>query len=256
MAGLTDRYLADACTLVIFYAAGPMSRTVQQVMRDSDVAISAIRVWEITGGVWQIRAAPGPRGGVKPPLIGKPARYTNPLTPVCKITISTKRSAGSERMTDNDALERAAREDLKHRPMFLLSYSSFDGPNPAGTDCRFLSLGWAQYDQRAASLKILRHTGDRWSRQSEEIPLHRAIDGVIFLSEAIMALQKGSEGNHLHNLQIRAGTFVNQNEDVRIQSGIESPDAFARELTTPAVIGQLATLRRNLNELQEKGWID
>jgi PIN domain nuclease of toxin-antitoxin system len=45
---VTDRYLADACALIFFYADGPMSPIVQQVMRDGDVAISAITVWEIT----------------------------------------------------------------------------------------------------------------------------------------------------------------------------------------------------------------
>ncbi len=45
---MTDRYLADACALIIFYASGPMSRAVQRVMHDGDVAVSAITVWEIT----------------------------------------------------------------------------------------------------------------------------------------------------------------------------------------------------------------
>ena len=36
-----------------------------------------------------------------------------------------------------------------------------------------MSVGRAQYDQQCASVKIFRHSGNRWSRQSEEIPIHR-----------------------------------------------------------------------------------
>ena len=45
---MTGRYLADACALIVFYTAAPMSRTVEQIMGDGDVAVSAITVWEIT----------------------------------------------------------------------------------------------------------------------------------------------------------------------------------------------------------------
>ncbi len=45
---MTDGYLADACALIVFYAGGPMSPVVQEVMRDGDVAVSSITVWEIT----------------------------------------------------------------------------------------------------------------------------------------------------------------------------------------------------------------
>lgn len=45
---MTDRYLADACALIVFYTSGPISRAAQQAMHDGDVAVSAITVWEIT----------------------------------------------------------------------------------------------------------------------------------------------------------------------------------------------------------------
>jgi PIN domain nuclease of toxin-antitoxin system len=45
---LTDRYLADACALIVFFVAGPMSPAAQQVMLNGDVAVSAVTVWEIT----------------------------------------------------------------------------------------------------------------------------------------------------------------------------------------------------------------
>lgn len=74
---------------------------------------------------------------------------------------------------------------LKHKPVYLLPYYNYDGPYAGETDCIFLSLGWAQYDPRSVSVKTLRYIQkpdqrDRWSRQSEELPIHRAVDAVIF----------------------------------------------------------------------------
>lgn len=34
-------------------------------------------------------------------------------------------------------------------------------------------MGRAQYDTNEASVKIFRHSGQRWSRQSEEVPIQR-----------------------------------------------------------------------------------
>jgi len=158
-------------------------------------------------------------------------------------------------MIDYGELERAAREDLKHHPMFLLRYAELDGPDPTDTDCRFMSLGWAQYNQRDASLKILRHTGDRWSRQSEELPLHRVIDGTILLVEAMRSLDRDGHEYHLNDIKVDADTFSNQDRELYITAGHESPDAFARQLTAPTLLGRLATLRRKLNRLFESGLI-
>ena len=65
--------------------------------------------------------------------------------------------------------------NLKHQPVFLLPYEIHDGPFAGETDCKFLSVGWAQYDPpagqpRGLSVKTLRYTGTKWSRQSENCP--------------------------------------------------------------------------------------
>ncbi len=49
------------------------------------------------------------------------------------------------------------------------------------TDVKALSIGTAQYDFDEISLKVWRHTGIKWSRQNEELPLHRNIDLNILL---------------------------------------------------------------------------
>ena len=60
---------------------------------------------------------------------------------------------------------------LAHKPVFACRYGVGFGDD--SEDAQYLSVGRAQYDQENASVKVLRHTGTRWSRQSEEVPIHR-----------------------------------------------------------------------------------
>jgi hypothetical protein len=142
-------------------------------------------------------------------------------------------------------LKREAEESLKHRPIYLLPYLAHDGPYAGDSDCKFLSLGWAQYDPRSASVKVLRHTGDRWSRQSEELPLHRAIDAVILLASAINSIVDG----HLGPIHFPSATFENQLDDVLLQTVSGTSDAFVREITSPLVLQRLVRLRDILNAM-------
>lgn len=66
---------------------------------------------------------------------------------------------------------------LLHKPIIAVSdYDKIDGLYANQTDVRALSVGEAQWDSNDISVKIWRHTGKKWSRQSEEMPLHRALD--------------------------------------------------------------------------------
>lgn len=144
-------------------------------------------------------------------------------------------------------------ERLKHQPVFLVPYAGFDGPYAGATDCLFLSLGWAQYDPRSASLKTLRHSGSKWSRQSEEIPVHRAVDAVILLAHAIRSML----GPHLNTINLPADTFENQPAGVLIQSGavssITESDTFGQQIASELVRRRLGKLREVLNELHDAG---
>ena len=77
---------------------------------------------------------------------------------------------------------------LKHKPVIVAdNYQNIDGRLAYNSDAKGLSLGLAQWNDRGnidISAKIWRHTGDKWSRQSEEMPLHRAIDLVILICRA------------------------------------------------------------------------
>lgn len=66
---------------------------------------------------------------------------------------------------------------LAHKPIVSVDdYSQHDGIYANNTDVQSLSIGQAQYDCNEISAKVFRHIGNKWSRQSEELPLHRIFD--------------------------------------------------------------------------------
>ena len=78
---------------------------------------------------------------------------------------------------------------LKHKPVIVLeNYDKIDGSYlPEETDAKGLSLGLAQWNDRGnvdISAKVWRFTGEKWSRQSEEMPLHRVLDLAILICKA------------------------------------------------------------------------
>ena len=71
---------------------------------------------------------------------------------------------------------------LGHKPLVSVNdYDQIDGQYRKNTDAKALSIGHAQYDKDEIAMKVWRHTGNRWSRQSEELPLHRNLDLTILL---------------------------------------------------------------------------
>ena len=66
---------------------------------------------------------------------------------------------------------------LKHKPVIVSeNYENVDGRYAYDTDAKGLSLGLAQWNDRGKveiSAKVWRYTGEKWSRQSEELPLHQ-----------------------------------------------------------------------------------
>jgi len=73
---------------------------------------------------------------------------------------------------------------LKHKPVIISEdYNLIDG-RIANSDAKGLSVGLAQWNDRGkvdVSAKVWRYTGEKWSRQSEEMPLHRVIDLAILV---------------------------------------------------------------------------
>ena len=77
---------------------------------------------------------------------------------------------------------------LKHKPVIVCeNYENVDGRDAYHSDAKGLSLGLAQWNDRGKvdiSAKVWRHTGEKWSRQSEELPLLRVLDLAILVCRA------------------------------------------------------------------------
>jgi len=82
---------------------------------------------------------------------------------------------------------------LKHKPVIVCeNYESIDGRYAYNSDAKGLSLGLAQWNDRGKvdiSAKVWRYTGEKWSRQSEEMPLHRVLDLAILVCRGKLHFQ-------------------------------------------------------------------
>ncbi|MDD4961669.1 MAG: DUF6530 family protein [Candidatus Marinimicrobia bacterium] len=99
--------------------------------------------------------------------------------------------------------------ELKHKPVIISEdYDRIDGRNRQ-SEAKGLSLGLAQWNERGKldiSAKIWRHTGGKWSRQSEEMPLHRVLDLAILICRArLFFLERYKKENSGYPLPQRIG---------------------------------------------------
>ena len=92
---------------------------------------------------------------------------------------------------------------LKHKPVIVCeNYENVDGKYAYNSDAKGISLGLAQWNDRGKldiSAKVWRHTGGKWSRQSEELPLHRVIDLAIMVCQAKLHFQEAYRYDKLYD---------------------------------------------------------
>lgn len=95
-------------------------------------------------------------------------------------------------------------KNLKHKPVFAIeNYAQVDGRKAGDTDAKGLSLGLAQWNERGRveiSAKVWRYTGEKWSRQSEELPLHRVIDLALLILSAKKQMSEAYRYEKLYDL--------------------------------------------------------
>jgi hypothetical protein len=155
---------------------------------------------------------------------------------------------------------------LKHKPVIVAeNYDNIDGRYAYDTDAKGLSLGLAQWNDRGrldVSAKIWRYTGEKWSRQSEEMPLHRVLDLAIFVCRAHQYLREAYRFPKLYDpddpvidrvgLQGDAMTVSVCTDNERIDEDIQLfRDALAKD---DELLGErMATLARILKELGYRG---
>lgn len=120
---------------------------------------------------------------------------------------------------------------LTHKPIVIVNnYERIDGKFKNDTDVVGLSIGKAQYDDSDISAKVWRYieNSERWSRQSEELPLHRVLDLAIltiasFMMDTKTNYPKTSLGEEtIDEAQLRAiDAYVKSNKkeiDARLKS--------------------------------------
>lgn len=94
---------------------------------------------------------------------------------------------------------------LKHKPVIVSeNYDNIDGRYAYNSDTKGLSLGLAQWNDRGKldiSAKVWRHTGEKWSRQSEELPLHRVIDLAILVCRGMLHFREAYRYEKLYDPQ-------------------------------------------------------
>jgi hypothetical protein len=94
---------------------------------------------------------------------------------------------------------------LKHKPVIVAeNYENIDGRYAYDTDAKGLSLGLAQWNDRTnpdVSAKVWRYTGEKWSRQSEELPLHRVLDLAILVCRAKLHFREAYRYEQLYDTE-------------------------------------------------------
>lgn len=92
---------------------------------------------------------------------------------------------------------------LKHKPVIVSeNYENVDGRYAYNTETKGLSLGLAQWNDRGKvdiSAKVWRHTGEKWSRQSEEMPLHRVLDLAILVTRSLQHFRESYRYEKLYD---------------------------------------------------------
>ncbi|RJX41744.1 hypothetical protein D3P09_07295 [Paenibacillus pinisoli] len=92
---------------------------------------------------------------------------------------------------------------LKHKPVVVSeNYEQVDGRMAGNTDAKGLSLGLAQWNDRGKvdiSAKVWRYTGEKWSRQSEELPLHRVLDLSVLICSSLAHFREAYRYEQLYD---------------------------------------------------------
>lgn len=152
--------------------------------------------------------------------------------------------------------------NLKHKPVIVSeNYENVDGRYAYKSEAKGLSLGLAQWNDRGKvdiSAKVWRHTGDKWSRQSEELPLHRVLDLAILVCRAEQYFREAYRHEKLYDeenpvidrvgLQGDAMTIAVCTDNEKINEDIQ---LFRQALSDDSeLIGErLRTLSRILKEM-------
>ena len=130
---------------------------------------------------------------------------------------------------------------LSHKPLVSVNdYDKVDGMYRNNTDAKALSIGYAQYDNNEIAMKVWRHVNGHWSRQSEELPIHRNLDLTILLLQ-ILTEDKPNPDSFL----VKAKSQISEDED----GGIAAIKEYY-EINKKFLEPRLKELRELLNKMK------
>jgi hypothetical protein len=127
--------------------------------------------------------------------------------------------------------------NLKHQPLMVVEqYEDMDGYRAGESDAKGLSLGIAQWNPKEISVKVWRYAdkGEKWSRQSEELPLHRNLDLTILLLVAFIAAKNPDQLKSTGTTEIE-NTFNKttiKNGNYKIEVKLERPEKAKQFIET------------------------
>jgi hypothetical protein len=129
---------------------------------------------------------------------------------------------------------------LKHKPIVSVNdYHKIDGKYKNNTDAKALSLGKAQYDNNEISLKIWRNVNSKWSRQSEELPLHRNLDLTILLLDV------------LNNIKDEKYNFDNFKTEINSKEFNKIEEFYNKKENKLEIDNRIESIWNKINELKK-----
>lgn len=115
-------------------------------------------------------------------------------------------------------------KNLKHQPIISVNdYDKIDAQYANKSDAMALSIGKAQFDLKEISLKVWREGDEKWSRQSEELPIHRVFD------LAILALASEKKNIKCKFPDSLLGEIVDKQDEVKdIQTFFKNHEQYLK----------------------------
>ena len=123
---------------------------------------------------------------------------------------------------------------LSHIPIIGVDdYNLIDGKYAGlDTDAKALSVGLASYDKKhrkEVAVKIFRNVNNKWSRQSEELPIHRNLDLTILILSILK--KENIDINGFNKKEINSNKI----------------DELIQELSDPIIIERINEIKRIIN---------
>lgn len=140
--------------------------------------------------------------------------------------------------THTYVVSQALPQHLNHKPVYAIPYEPFDGIYVGNTDAMYLSVGISQWGTNDVSAKVMRFTGNQWSPQAEELPVHRLIDMSILIAKSLFDTNNG-------NVTFPGGTFYDQHNCIFLAQEPRTPQEQSAFGNFIAANGQLIKDRLN-----------